>query len=291
MGPVVLGHEFLGRIIAAGESAGDLGVGQRVVSGAGVWCGSCQWCLAGRTNLCARYFTLGLQVDGGLAEYVLAPALTCRVVPDGCEDNSAAMAQPLAVALHAVRRSRIEPGQTMAVIGIGGIGALIVGGAARRDLCRLVAIDVDERRLERAAALGATDVVDARTEDPARAVIELCEGVGADVVIEASGAAQSPATALASVRRGGTVVLVGLPKEPTPLDVAGTTLREVNVVTSVAHVCDEDLPDAVEILSTSDLAEIALDRVIGLESLVEDGLAPLAAGEVVGKVLVDPRLS
>ena len=79
---VVLGHEFVGRVLAVGAGVTGLRVGDRVVSGAGISCGRCSWCLRGRTNLCAEYRTLGLQVDGGLAEYVTCPAAICRLVPE-----------------------------------------------------------------------------------------------------------------------------------------------------------------------------------------------------------------
>src|SRR5438270_5440425 len=101
---VVLGHEFVGRVIDAGEDVTTFRVGDRVVSGAGISCGRCFWCLRGRTNLCAEYRTLGLQIDGGLAQYVTSPASICRHVPDACDDDAAAMTQPLAVALHALSR-------------------------------------------------------------------------------------------------------------------------------------------------------------------------------------------
>src|SRR5437763_13427682 len=120
--PVVLGHEFTGTVAAAGPGA-EFAPGSRVVSGAGISCGSCEWCAAGRTNLCARYQTLGLHRDGGLAELVISPAPICRPVPAALGDVAAAMAQPLAVALHAARRGRAGPGRACVVIGAGGIGA------------------------------------------------------------------------------------------------------------------------------------------------------------------------
>ena len=105
--PVVLGHEFTGRGGRGGAAVSRFPAGTRVVSGAGISCGRCEWCAAGRTNLCASYQTLGLHRDGGLAELVLSPAAICQAVPDGLDDVGAAMAQPLAVALHAARRGRV----------------------------------------------------------------------------------------------------------------------------------------------------------------------------------------
>src|SRR6266851_4242946 len=110
-GPVILGHEFVGRIVAMGPEVEGLAVGQRVVPGAAWWCGQCRWCLEGRSNLCAQYFVLGLHADGGLAELAKVPARMCYMVPTRCSDESAAMAQPLAIALHAVHQSGVQPGQ------------------------------------------------------------------------------------------------------------------------------------------------------------------------------------
>ena len=107
-----------------------LAIGDRVVSGAGVSCGTCEWCRAGRINLCAAYYTLGLHANGGLAERVATPAAICCRVPDDCTDDAAAMAQPLAVALHALSRVAQRAGDSVAVIGAGGIGSFIVAGAS-----------------------------------------------------------------------------------------------------------------------------------------------------------------
>jgi (R,R)-butanediol dehydrogenase / meso-butanediol dehydrogenase / diacetyl reductase len=285
--PTVLGHEFVGRIEAVGPGVRGFGVGERVVSGAGVSCGVCRWCAAGRTNLCARYYTLGLQADGGLAEYVLTPARICRPVPAACSDDAAAMAQPLAVALHAARRGSVGVGDAVAVIGAGGIGAFIVAAAKARGAAPLIAVDVDERRLEVARSLGADHVVDARTGRAAEEIRALTGGDGADVVVEASGAEPSPAAAIAAARRGGQVVVVGLQAAPRPLDLLDMALREVNLTSTVAHVCDVDLPEALELLAGTDLAATVLDRVIGLDALVEDGLIPLVEGTARGKILVE----
>jgi len=311
--PVVLGHEFTGRVVAAGSDVA-LPAGTRVVSGAGISCGSCEWCLAGRTNLCAAYRTLGLQVDGGLAEYVMSPASICRVVPDAVSDDAAAMAQPFAVALHAVRRSRLAAGETCVVIGAGGIGAFIVAGAAAREPGALIAVDIDPDRLATARTLGAGETLDARNgaaptaasgRDPApRAsgdisgrdpaahlaglILAATSGEGAHVVIEASGAPHAPAAALASARRGGRVLLVGLQSAPRELDLVAATVREVEVITTVAHVCSVDLPEAVELLSLGTVADAVLDRVIPLDELVDEGIRPLAERRARGKIVVRP---
>src|SRR6478672_8607304 len=149
-GPTIMGHEFTGRVVARGPDATGPGLGDRVVCGAGVSCGECEWCLRGRTNLCARYYTLGL---------------------------------------HGLRRSGATPGQSLAVIGAGGIGSFLIGAAAASGFSDLIAVDIDDARLANARDLGASHTINAKRED-ATAAIRAATGEGADVVLEASGAPQ-----------------------------------------------------------------------------------------------------
>ena len=286
---VVLGHEFVGRVVEAGAGVADIRVGDRVVSGAGISCGHCFWCVRRRTNLCAEYRTLGLQVDGGLAEYVTSPASICRLVPDACDDDAAAMTQPLAVALHALSRVAQAPDETVAVIGAGGIGSFLVAGASRRAVeGRVVAVDIEADRLATASALGANETVDATGRDLSDLLLERSGGVGFDIVIEASGAPTAPSAAIAGARRGGRVLLVGLHGAPQELDLTGTIVREIDIVTTVAHVCDTDIPAALELLAETDVATVTAGSRISLETLVEEGLLPLAERRAPGKILVTP---
>ncbi len=289
VGPMIIGHEFVGRIVEVGGDVAGFTVGQRVVPGAGMWCGRCEWCRAGRTNLCARYYTLGLHANGGLAELAKAPARMCRLVPEGCSDDSAVMAQPLAVALHAVRRSGAMPGHTVAVMGVGGIGAFVLAAARARGLGSLIAIDIAQDRMARAATLGATHLIDARAEDPLERVLGLTGGAGVHVFIEASGAPRGPALALDATRRGGQVLLVGLQAEPPALDLHAMVSREVTLATTMAHVCDVDLPESLAILATTGLGQTVRDRVIPLGGLVNDGLLAMSEGRSRGKIVVNPH--
>jgi (R,R)-butanediol dehydrogenase / meso-butanediol dehydrogenase / diacetyl reductase len=117
---------------------------------------------------------------------------------------------------------------------------------------------------------------------------DLTNGAGFDVVIEASGAAHAPSAASFSVRRGGRMLLVGMHAEPRELDLTRLILREVDIFTSVAHICDSDIPAALELLAETDIAAIAAGPRIPLEELVEDGLRPLAEQRAEGKILVTP---
>lgn len=284
--PVVLGHEFVGRVLARGADVEGVDVGDRVVSGAGVSCGRCEWCTAGRTNLCAEYFTLGLHVDGGLADQVLAPAAICRVVPDDVPDIAAAMAQPLAVALHAVRRGGVARRGSCAVLGVGGIGAFALAGARETGAAPLIAVDVDDVRLATAAKLGADIVVDARRDDVVETV-RSATGGGAEVVLEATGVPSNPDVAVRAVRRGGVVVVIGLQAATVPVDLFHVSTQEIDVRGTLAHVCAVDLDAALQLLSRNpSLPDAVLDSEIRLDDLVDDGIRRLAEGSAKGKIIV-----
>lgn len=289
-GPLILGHEFVGRVIAVGPEVDEAWLGRRVVPGAGMWCGECDWCRAGRPNLCARYYTLGLQASGGLAQLARVPIRMCHAVPDACTDDAAAVAQPLAVALHALRRSGAAPGQTVVLIGVGGIGAFILAAATAQGHAAVIAVDVEDERLATARALGAAHTINASSGDALAALRDLTNQEGAHIVIEASGAPGAPAMALSAVRRGGRVLIVGLQAEPRPLDLYSMTLREIEVIGTVAHVCDVDLPEAIHILASSQLPSVVVDRVITLDTLVDEGLRPLAERTAKGKIVVNTQL-
>ncbi|MEW2503358.1 MULTISPECIES: zinc-binding dehydrogenase [unclassified Amycolatopsis] len=284
LGPMIIGHEFVGEIVDGGEgfAAGDL-----VAAGAGVSCGQCDRCGEGRTNLCRRYYTLGLNAPGGLAEYVAAPAGMLRPIPAGVSLDHAGLAQPLAVGLHAARRAGVRPGDSVVVIGAGAIGSFVLAGLRHLDDADVTVVDFAGDKLDRAARLGATRTVDA-AGDVVEAVRELTGGRGADVVIEASGAPGQFENALRMVTDGGRILAVGLPKQAPVVDLFGLVLREITVESTVAHVCGADLVPALEILSAGVLGAELLDSVIGLDELTDRGLARLAAGGVDGKVLIDP---
>ncbi|MGW5863256.1 zinc-dependent alcohol dehydrogenase [Streptomyces sp. NPDC055239] len=286
LGPMIPGHEFVGEIV---EARGDLGLrtGQVVAAGAGVWCGTCDRCVRGRTNVCRHYYTLGLNAHGGLAEFVAAPARMLRPVPEGMPLDHAGMAQPLAVGLHAARRAGVRDGDRVVVIGAGAIGTFVLAGLQHLYTAEVTVIDLPGPKLERARGLGAAQTLSAR-DDVVAAVLAATDGLGADVVIEASGAPGQFENALAMVTTGGRVLAVGLPKQKPSVDMFSLTLREITVTSTVAHVCDEDLRPALEILAAGSLGELLLDDVIPLDHLVGSGLERLANGSVDGKILVDP---
>jgi (R,R)-butanediol dehydrogenase / meso-butanediol dehydrogenase / diacetyl reductase len=286
VGPLILGHELTGRVLAAGSDVTQVSVGDRVVPGAGNWCGECSRCREGRVNLCEQYFVYGLHAHGGLAERVVLPAKMCHRLPSPCTDDGAALAQPLAIALHAIRRSGARLGESLAVVGVGGIGSFLTAAASTLGPMPLIAIDLDPGRLEHAMRVGADVLLQPGQDDVTAAVRRVTGGEGADVVIEASGSPGGLEVALGAVRRGGRLHLVGLPARPSTIDLHESIVHEVDFSSSNGHVCTTDIPEALDLLAAADLGAQVTDRVIELDQLVTGGLEPMSRGEVHGKVVV-----
>ncbi|GAB2756864.1 zinc-dependent alcohol dehydrogenase [Sinomonas soli] len=287
-GPMIFGHEFVGEVVEADPSSPWV-PGDVVACGAGVSCGECDRCLEGRTNLCRRYYTLGLSTHGGMAEYVSSPERILVPVPEDLPLDAAGLAQPLAVGLHAGRRSGVRDGDRVILIGAGAIGSFVLTAVRSLAGIDLTVIDFPGERLERARRLGATRVVEAGPT-AVDTVAEAIGGGGADVVIEASGAPGQLNTAISMVRDGGTILQVGLPAKQQEADIHSLVMREITVQTTLAHVCGEDLAPALEILRSTNLAEELLDSVRPLDEVAEQ-LERLATGQLEGKVLFDPSLS
>lgn len=288
--PVVLGHEYAGEVVARGEGVSGLELGDLVASGAGMSCGACRRCDAGQTNLCTTYSTTGVHRDGGMAEYCAVPADICEpVAPHNVAGDAAALAQPMAVAEHAVDVAALAAGERALILGAGGIGSFATWAATCRD-ADVTVYERDEARLGITARLGATRTVLA--EHGASAREQLADLGPFDVTYEMTGHQDPLDAAVALTRPGGRVVAVGIHGSPRPVDLDRVTLQQISVLGTMAHVRRHDLPRALDLLgrrneSWSDVAPLVhpLEAVVGENGLVfptdEHGAAPI-------KTLVDP---
>ncbi|WP_067179015.1 2,3-butanediol dehydrogenase [Microtetraspora niveoalba] len=284
--PLVLGHEFCGTVTAVGPGVTGVAPGDRVAVEPHYRCGSCPRCRAGEYNICRHFGFAGLMGDGGLAERATVPAYMLHRLPDSVPLEQAAVFEPAAVALHALRQAAIGEGETVAVLGLGPIGLLIVMLAARRGVTRIVAADLSPARLDLAGRLGATHLVDAREGDAVPDLIrEASGGEGADVAFEAVGSERTLRTCLAGTRNGGRVVLVGL-AGTVSLDAFAMVNNEQSVIASVGY--RDVYPELVRLVEEGlDLTAI-VTSTIALDDVVRDGFEALLAGGDQIKVLVRP---
>lgn len=287
-GPMIPGHEFAGRVVALGDEVEGLSEGEWIVTGAGVWDDTCPRCRAGKLNLCQNYWTLGLHAHGGLAQYCAVPAKTIiRAEPYGLEGDVLGIAQPMSIAVHSMRQGRPEAGDSVAVIGVGGIGAFLVYALAASDV-RVVASDLDPERRSIAAALGAQIVVDPAEVSLATMLEE--HGLDVAVIYEVTGSGSGLEAALEALPTAARLVAIGLHDVPREMPIRALTLRENELIGTNAHVCTVDMPEAMRLLaarqaSWRDLAPVALP----LERVVDDALDPLVEGRSTRiKTLIDP---
>lgn len=224
--PFIAGHEWSGRIVELGEDVTDFKVGDRVAGEAHKGCGHCRMCKEGRYTLCLNYGNAkaghrhyGFITNGAYAQYCVFDAKSITALPDGIKYKEAAMCDTGGVALHGVEIGGIIPGSTVVVIGPGPIGMMAMKLSRAMGAARVIVVGRGSR-LESAKRLGCRETVDFTKQDPVEAVREMTDGLGADTVFECSGANGTIKQACLMSRKGGHVVLLGVPSvehdEPIP---------------------------------------------------------------------------
>jgi len=272
--PVTLGHEFAGRVVQTEGSRSDLSVGDRVAVDCCVMDGTCWFCRQGNYVLCDNLAILGFDAHGGFAELVAAPNYGIHKLPDTISDEAAAVIEPLAVVTHAVRRARIEPGASVAVVGAGMIGLGVVAVARAVGAGSIHVVEPQAQRRERAAALGATEVIDPEQYDPVELVRESTSGLGADIAFDCVGYESSLSSAIDVSRKGGRVVIVGVFKSPPRIDMNKIVLEEREIIGNLAYV--DDFPRAISLMADGRISgEDFITARIGLKNIIEEGFQPL----------------
>jgi L-iditol 2-dehydrogenase len=236
--PVVLGHEFSGFVAETGEGVTSVVVGDKVVSEtAQVICGHCYYCNTGNYLMCPERLSIGYGVDGAFAEYIVVREHILHKIPDGVPMEDAALCEPLAVAVHAVFDSvALKPTDTVAVIGPGAIGLLVaqVVAAFGADVI-IVGVSSDVDRFSIARKLGIEHVVDSQAENVDAVAKDISGGGGVDCVFDCSGAANAINSAFGIVKRGGTIVQVGLTKPYLEIPYAMFPQNEISVKGTFGH--------------------------------------------------------
>ncbi len=289
--PLVMGHEVAGRVEALGRAVGDLAPGATAAVYPLLTCGTCAACRRGDTSQCSSRRVIGIDRPGGYAEYVAVPRASVVPLPPGLPALAGSLAEPLANAVHIFNRHVHGVGRRIAIFGAGTQGLMALHLAGLVAPAFVACVDLVPARLAVATRLGATLALDARADDVVGRIRAATGGEGVDVAIEAAGASAARQAAVACVRTGGRVVLLGLGEEVTPFDAVDIVNREVSVHGSYAYTYD-DFVQAVELLRS---------RRVGAEQWVrpfplEDGPAlfhRLVAdpGDLVKAVLTPARAS
>lgn len=203
--PIVPGHEFAGEIVAVGRGVERLAVGDRVAVDPSLYCGACAECRRGRGNLCERWGAIGVSTAGGAADFAVAPAGSCVVLPDDVDLRDAALIEPLSCAVHGFDVVNVRLGDRCLIYGAGTMGLINLSLALRSGATTVEVVDLNRTRLDRAKAAGAASAVVSATE--------LDAGLGWDLVIDCTGVVAAIEDGLGRVRRGGTFLQFGVADE------------------------------------------------------------------------------
>lgn len=269
--PLTLGHEFSGTVAVVGDQVTGVDVGDRVVADINTSCGRCYFCSRGQKLFCTDVAQLGVHTAGGLAEYVVAPAVNLHVLPAAISLDAAAYVEPLACAIHGQDRIGIRSGDRVLIIGGGPMGLAHIALARLNGAAQVIVSEPDPARRERANRMGADVVVDPFAAPLAVTLAKLTDGIGPDVVIEAVGSIPTYESAIAVVRRGGKVLAYGAaPQEAEmslrPFDIYS---KELTIVGSYAGAYDT-WPRAVELIAGGRFdPALIVDSVRPLDQAVE----------------------
>jgi len=269
--PIVMGHEAAGVIEETGANVKDFRAGDRVTFDSTVSCGDCFFCRRGESNLCDHRQVLGISCEdyrrhGAFAEYISVPQNFVYKLPDALRFEHAAMIEAVSVAVHAAGLTPVALGDTAVVVGSGMIGLLAIQSLRLRGCGRIIAVDIDDARLKLAAELGATNVANAQNCDVPAHVRGLTGGRGADIAMEVVGATQPVQTALACLRKGGALTLVGNSSPNIELPLQSVVTRQIKLTGSCAS--SGEYPACLDLLARG---AIRVEPLITAKAPLTDG--------------------
>lgn len=278
--PVTMGHEFSGTVLETGAGVSGFSTGDNVAGDPRVFCGKCRWCRQGKYNLCPGLGFIGEVSPGCFAEYIVLDHRRLLKVPSSVDLQTAALVEPLAVALHISQRGKFSEKDAVGIIGAGPIGLLTAIVAKAVPVKEVAVIDLSPARLELAKKIGADRVLAAFPEDPGEQV---------DVAVEAAGVEAALAGALRWLRPEGRLVMAGLYEEKVWVEPNDVLVKELNI-TGINAYETSDLEKAVELLAGGKLdVTPVVSHVLPLQSAAE-GFAMLTAPEKkASKVLLAPQ--
>lgn len=264
--PLVMSHEFAGIVVEAGESL--FAADTPIVVNPLLSCGTCYACRNGLAHVCSTLKLVGIDRDGGFAEYVTVPLHTLRPLPASLPLLQAALIEPLAVGVHAVRASELRVGDTTAILGAGPIGIMTAQVARLAGAQTVFVSERSPRRLAIARELG-FEVIDTTTQSVVETIMDATNGVGLPVVFETAGVQATIAESAKIVRPGGEILQVGMPKTPPVVDVTALLFREIKM-TPIRVYREEDFSQAIAIAATGKIDLVKpVTHILPLDKLDE----------------------
>ncbi len=283
---MIIGHEVAGTIAQVGSAVAGWQVGERVTVNDAIPCGECAACREGRLDACESLVLPGITQEGGFAEFMKTTARALHRLPEPVTMRQGALVEPLAVALHGVRKSSLKSGDCALVMGAGPIGLLTLQCARLAGARRILVTEVDATRAARACQLGATAVVDPTRENVGLALAKVTEGRGPDVVYVCTGAPNVFGEAISLVRKGGQIFVLGICVEPVAADFMTVAMSELSINGSFAGRAE--FPAAIDFIAQRRIDVDALvSHEIALGDILVEGFEMLETpGSGAIKILV-----
>lgn len=294
--PITLGHEFSGKVVKVGKDVDTLKVGDDVAVEPLIACGKCENCRKGDYNFCNRAVAadgagnfLGFSQDGGFAEYANVQGVFAHKLPDGMDPKLGAVAEPTAVVYEALKKSRLQEGQTVAVMGAGPIGLLMALLAKISGANRVYIVDLSEVRLNKAKELGITDVLNPKEVD-VNDEIRKDYPNGVDVTYECAGAQATFDTALKVTKRTGILQVVALFADNVSMNMTDDVIMQgIDVITTLCY--NNSFPQVLGIINNNpETFSKIITKEIGLDQALDEGIKALAEDKSQVKILVSPDL-
>lgn len=228
--PVILGHEYSGTVVDKAGNVKEINVGDKVVIDPNIYCGKCKYCRKGKVNFCENHQALGVSMNGGFAEYSIVPVSQAYKLPNDFDLSEAAFAEPLSCCLRGIQQAEIQPGNTVAIIGGGSIGLMMLQLAKLSGASKLILFEPLKNKRELAVKLGADLTLDPTESDSLKIFMDYTNG-GANVVIECVGKKETAEMTIDLVDKGGTIVIFGLAplNEKAEFDLQKMFLKEVRL--------------------------------------------------------------
>lgn len=264
--PVILGHEFAGRIIEAGAAVTNVQVGDFVSVEPHLYCFQCRPCLDGKEHLCVKRRGFGVHMNGGFAELTVVPARNAYRLPDGVSVADGALAEPLGCCLHGVDRADIQLGDNVVIFGAGPIGLILTALVLRAGAATVLVIEPNKARRKASLMYGATQIAD--PSEAASAVADLTDGYGADVTFEATGSPKALESAIDATGPGGKVVVFGVSDPSSRISVSPNRVYNEELTIMGSLINPYTHRRALNILKTLELPSL-VSHSFPLESFAE----------------------
>lgn len=288
--PIVMGHEYAGEVVEVGEAVTGIQLGDRVCIEPIYQCGKCASCRKGHYNVCEQLGFIGLSGGvGGFSEYSVVPSEMVHKIPDHMTWEQAALVEPTAVAVHAVRQSQLKLGDSVAVFGAGPIGLLVIQAAKAAGASQIIAVEVSEERRAIAKQIGANAAIDPKAVNAVQTIKQYTNDLGVDVAFEVAGIEETINAAIESTRPEGNVVNISIWEKPAGIPLNNFILSERKMTSIIAY--RNIFPQVIQLIANGQIqAPELVTKQIGLDAIVSEGFEALTQSKQQIKILVNPSL-